>query len=195
MQTVADVMTPFVRTVRTTQPIAAVRDLMVEESLHAVPIVDEYGELCGIVSSSDLLEGWSPTESVEHAMNRDVRTIAPDIDVAAAAHEMLSHGLHHLVVSTGGEMVGMLSSWDLLRSLARTVQEMTAVGYASPPIEAGDDLVVFRPDGSYRAHIAEVCGPDGHPPYAVTWYDDPEGVRYEVSVEHRDDVVLDGCER
>jgi CBS domain-containing protein len=125
MQSVADVMTPFVRTVRVGQAAAAVRDLMAEEGIHAVPIVDDDGLLCGIITAADFVTGWSPTQPVEELMSRPVHTVAPGVDAATAARELLGAAIHHLVVVRGDEPVGMLSSWDLLRSLLHTVERLT----------------------------------------------------------------------
>ncbi len=118
MPTVADVMTPFLQTVRLGESIAAVRDAMAEQGVHAVPIVDGYGELCGIVSTADLVEGWSPSQPVEQIMTRNVKTVESSAEVTSAAYAMLDAGIHHLVVADGASLVGMLSSWDLLRCLA-----------------------------------------------------------------------------
>lgn len=120
MSTVADVMTPFVRSVRAGQPMAVVRDLMAEEGVHAVPIVDAEGRLVGIISSTDLVEGWSPAQTVDSMMTAPVRTISGHADTAIAAHELLEAGIHHLVVVDGDEPVGMVSALDLLRSVTRT---------------------------------------------------------------------------
>jgi CBS domain-containing protein len=194
MQTVAEVMTPFARTVQVHQPIGAARDLMAAEALHAVPVVDASGALVGIVSSSDLIEGWAAYEGVDRVMRHPVHTVAPGTDVADAAHDMLAAGIHHLVVVEGDSLVGMLSSWDLLRTLAATVQRFTAAA-AAAEVGPGDDLVVVRPGGALRGRIEAVRGASGRPPYAVTWYDDPDGQPHEVTVVHRDELVLDGCER
>jgi CBS domain-containing protein len=51
-------------------------------------------------------------------MSAEVRSVAPDTSVTEAAKAMVEHQIHHLVVVDRGVVVGMVSSFDLLRHLA-----------------------------------------------------------------------------
>ena len=48
-------------------------------------------------------------------MTKDVRTIPAYNDVSAAARMMRRHKVHHAVVTHEKKVVGMLSSFDLLK--------------------------------------------------------------------------------
>ncbi len=54
-ETVEQIMTTQVRTVRVDEPIAELVPLMANVGLHHIPVVDAEGVFVGIVSQSDLL--------------------------------------------------------------------------------------------------------------------------------------------
>jgi CBS domain-containing protein len=56
--------------------------------------------------------------TVGEAMTASPITVGPDDDVAAAAQVMCDSGVHRVLVSDGGKLVGLLSSLDLARLVA-----------------------------------------------------------------------------
>jgi len=62
----------------------------------------------------DLLE----EHTVEEAMSRGLATVAPDTPAVDAARMMLAKSLHRLVVVDQGELVGILTTTDLVRAIA-----------------------------------------------------------------------------
>lgn len=54
---IEDVMTDRVVSVPPDQEVVEVADLMLARSIHHVPVCDEHGKLCGIVSTMDILAG------------------------------------------------------------------------------------------------------------------------------------------
>ncbi|HLE20493.1 MAG TPA: CBS domain-containing protein, partial [Vicinamibacteria bacterium] len=52
---------------------------------------------------------------VSRIMSTNVYTVTPDADVRTAAQMMRHYRLHHVVVTDGDRVVGILSSFDLLR--------------------------------------------------------------------------------
>ncbi len=113
--TVAEVMVPRVVTARSGESVASVRERMVEGGIHALPVVNEEDRPLGIVTSSDLVQDCAPDQAVSEVMTPKVYTVARDSDVRLAARLMRNRRLHHLLVVEGGKLVGMLSSFDLLR--------------------------------------------------------------------------------
>lgn len=183
MQTVGDVMTREVRTVRTDEVIGPIRDLMLDGELHGVPVLDHDGGLVGIVTASDLVEEWAPEQGVVTVMSDRVRTVTATTTVTAAAREMVQHHLHHLVVLESGDVAGVVSSFDLLRVLAHTVEQAPKKVTGRARAEVGDHLVIRghqegRPER--RAIIVQVRGEDGTPPYVVRWLDDPHDEPHDV---------------
>lgn len=78
------------------------------------------GEEAGIVTDRDLrnrlvAEGLAAEAPVERIASFPVRTVDADTPVFEALVDMLAGGIHHLPVTEGGRIVGMLSTGDLLR--------------------------------------------------------------------------------
>lgn len=109
-------MSHTLRSVDPSTPMSEVRDLMAGEALGAVAVLDG-PRVVGIVSATDFVQGWSPTQAVSSMMSQDVLTVTPGDTAAAAASTMVRHGVHHLVVVDADRPVAMLSAWDLLHAL------------------------------------------------------------------------------
>jgi len=74
----------------------------------------------GIVTDRDfrsrvLAEGLGPDTPVARILTRPLRTVAAATPVHAAWTSMLDEGIHHLAIASGAEIVGVLTSSDLLR--------------------------------------------------------------------------------
>lgn len=111
---IADLMTRNVIQARPHQSVAHVRGLMERNHLHAVPVVDTEGQPVGIVSSFDLMAPKDGTP-VSHVMTERVYTIPQYNDVHHAARLMRNQQIHHVVVTHEKSVVGIISSFDLLR--------------------------------------------------------------------------------
>lgn len=55
---------------------------------------------------------------VRDLMSRGVRALPADTGLHEAAHYMLEHGVHRVLVMEGDELVGLVSALDFLRALA-----------------------------------------------------------------------------
>lgn len=112
---VADVMTEQVMLVTRHQSIGHVRELMTRRGVHSLPVVNAENEPIGIVTSSDLVGETRDDAPIGQLMTREVYTVPKYADVHIAARMMRNHGIHHLVVTHEGVVVGLVSSFDLLR--------------------------------------------------------------------------------
>lgn len=148
--TVRDVMTPDVVTIRVDASFKEVARLLDENSVSALPVLDEAGQLVGVVSEADLLpkEEYrgtrakprrfaSPSRRHETAkaagdVAGDVMTtpaviIDPDATLAEAARKMVNEGVKRLpVVTSGGELVGIVSRADLVSAFLRPDEAIAA---------------------------------------------------------------------
>jgi CBS domain-containing protein len=173
-------------TVRRTDVVGPLRDTMLTRHVHGVPVLDADGTLAGIVTSSDLVEEWSPAQGVETVMTRRVTTVGPGTTLTEAAREMLGAGIHHLVVVDNTRVVGVVSSFDLLRALVDDVESSvtpTVGAVAERPAARVGDTVVIRSHAvgrERRGRIVATRGRDGGPPYLVRWADDPHDEPHEV---------------
>ena len=113
---VSDLMAAQVMTTSRHKSIGHVRKVMHEHGVHCIPVVDPDGTAAGIVTSTDLIgDGLSDTTPVSKIMSRALHTIPQYADVSQAARTMRNHGIHHVVVLHEKQVVGVLSSFDLLQ--------------------------------------------------------------------------------
>lgn len=120
--------------------------LLAERRISGVPVVDEGGELLGVVSEGDivrveageelsggflswLLAGRRPARLEGHtaadAMTAPVITARPGQDVAEAARVMTERGVNRLpVVDREGSLVGIVTRADLVRAFVRSDEQI-----------------------------------------------------------------------
>lgn len=134
---VRDIMTRPVFTVLPTDPVEGAAALLADRGITAAPVIDERNRLVGMVSEGDLLRGRVPADPTAHlrpaaappvhrphivaeVMTRDVVTAWPTEDVADVARTMLDRDVRSVPVLDIGNVIGIISRRDLLRSVLRT---------------------------------------------------------------------------
>jgi RNA polymerase-binding transcription factor DksA len=113
MAKVQDLMTQDMLTAKPEETLEEVRSRMVEEGISALPVLDGE-ELVGIVTSTDLMRAAGQDVIVGKIMSDHVYTLPPYAGVHLAARIMRNHSVHHVVVTKGKEVVGIVASYDLL---------------------------------------------------------------------------------
>lgn len=195
-RSVGDLMTREVVSVSPEDDVGRAHDLMRGRGFHAVPVVED-DAVVGILTTTDLLFDPDELSQVGAVMSGPPVFVHPTTAVADAASLMQERFIHHLVVvdEDRRELVGIVSSWDLLADLAHTVRSLTAAGIARVPARAGDRLVAAGvTSGAERTgDVIEVLGDGGHPPWVIRWEGDAEITN--LRVVPGDEVTLDGCER
>ena len=143
----SDIMTTNVITVGPDSQIDAVSTLLLEHHITAVPVVDEKGNVLGIISDSDLMlrmAGWpAPHESLLRVLTessaalakkakkvygetaRDLMTspaisIGPERPLDEIAELFANEHLRRVPVVSGGKLVGIVSRSNLVHALAST---------------------------------------------------------------------------
>ncbi|GAB61566.1 MAG: CBS domain-containing protein [Candidatus Jettenia sp.] len=131
---ISHVMTTSLKTVQIHQKLSEVRRIFIENQLHHVPVVHDR-KLVGLISTTDMLRlnlavsgtnSWSIDTmldqqfTIEQVMQRNLVTIDIHSTVRKAAH-LLSDGVFHSlpVVDKDNNLVGIITSTDLIRYLAR----------------------------------------------------------------------------
>jgi len=112
---VHDLMAKRVITAQPHHTIEHVRGLMQRNRIHAVPIVDTGGKPVGFVSSADLTIEGRKDRPISSVMTDTVFTIPQYNDVHVAARMMRNRRIHHVVVTHEQQVVGIISSFDLLK--------------------------------------------------------------------------------
>lgn len=130
---------PVCATLHTTLPEA--HQWMKTRGIHRLPVLDDHGNLVGIVTLGDL-RGAQPSEAtslsifelnyllskitVERIMTANPITVAPDVPVREAAKLMLKNKIAGLPVVDGNKVVGVITESDIFRMVVRNWIEAPA---------------------------------------------------------------------
>jgi CBS domain-containing protein len=134
MLKVKDVMSREVRTVTRNDQLGVADKLMKDERIRHLPVIDESGDVCAVVSQRDLFRGallralgyGSRAEEtmlrqvvVKEAMSAELVTTTPDTSVAEAARVMIERRIGCLPVLDAGKLVGIVTETDFVRLVAQ----------------------------------------------------------------------------
>ncbi|GAA4292588.1 HPP family protein [Actinokineospora soli] len=120
--TVASTMSDPVLGVRADTSLRVALTTMARARVRHLPVIA--GDRClGLLTESDALWHTWAVGSAEDAVSRVMRAPAPAVDVgvpfADAAKAVDESGVDGVVVTDGGALVGMLTSADIVRAVAR----------------------------------------------------------------------------
>ncbi|GGO70012.1 CBS domain-containing protein [Bowmanella pacifica] len=104
-----------IRYVKTTDTLETARQQMLKTNVSSLLVVDSQAAPKAILTSRDMLK-VSSTEHVPIASlaSRPLLTLSEDADMRQACSLMLEHGCHHVVVVRNEDVVGVLSSLDIV---------------------------------------------------------------------------------
>jgi CBS domain-containing protein len=136
-------MTTEVATIEKSASLKEAARILIERRISGLPVVDEHGDLVGIVTEGDVLHQETLRHpattlksflqgaeeralSVEQAMTKKVKTIGDEADHTEAARLMETSGVKRLpVTNSDGRLVGILSRSDILKVFARGDSEIS----------------------------------------------------------------------
>ena len=144
---VEDVMTAPVVTVGPKVPLKEVAAILADKGISGVPVVDEGGELVGVVSETDILykeaaetsragrfssllhphaeaDPKQAARTAGEAMTSPALTIEASLPLSEAARLMINEGVNRLPVLAGGNLVGIVTRADLVRAFVRPDREI-----------------------------------------------------------------------
>lgn len=124
---VKDFMSKSVITAEEEVSVGEIRQLMEKKRIHAIPILGSFGEstnletnLQGIITATDLCRVEDDTVSVKEVLIPSlVHVINKNTSAKSAAKMMLKHKVHHLIVMEDGKIIGMISSIDFVKLVAK----------------------------------------------------------------------------
>jgi CBS domain-containing membrane protein len=127
---VSDLMTRDVKTLGRNDSLKSADDILRLGRIRHLPIIDDDGNLAGIVSQRDLFHGGLLRAlgygshareqaleglTVKEAMKTEVVTTRPEETLASAARSMLDRQVGCLVVVDGAKIVGILTESDFVK--------------------------------------------------------------------------------
>lgn len=115
---VRDAMKRTVRTISPDRPLQEAADIMKRFGIDHVVVVDHHIPV-GVLSDGDVLR-HSGEGTVQSAMTRALVTIDEDELITRAANLMRGRGIKCLLVTTDGQLAGIITSSDVLEVIGRT---------------------------------------------------------------------------
>lgn len=112
---ISDIMHKSVVTTVPHKSLGHVRDIMKKNGISSVAVVNSDNEPVGIITTSDLAKGHDEGTPISKIMPEHVYTVPAYNSVHIAARIMRNHHIHHVVVTHEHEIVGIVSSFDLLK--------------------------------------------------------------------------------
>ena len=119
-----DIMTRDVICARRDLEIEAVIDLVIHHYIGCIPVVDDDGSPVGMITKRDLVEHLAKVDpsprTAEDVMLPLALTLDDRATVGRASAIMALEDVHHIpVVGSNGTVIGIVSSLDIVRWLAR----------------------------------------------------------------------------
>lgn len=123
---VTEYMSSPVETIRIGESLIAANESFSERGVSALGVVNDDGELKGVVSRTDILHAAVfttgqtfrvPDRPVEELMQSPAIQVAPEDPLAAAAKAMLKNHIHRVFVTRSGKLEGVVSTRDLMRAV------------------------------------------------------------------------------
>jgi acetoin utilization protein AcuB len=125
-----DVMTEEPVTIRPTSTVAEAARVLDRLAIRHLPVVDDNGELVGMLSDRDLRGAPAaadeelipslppPSARVEDVMSSDVIPAGPDDELVAVAQLMIEHRVGAVPIVDGrGQLIGIVSYVDILQKV------------------------------------------------------------------------------
>lgn len=125
LPTIGSYMTRELITLSPNQEINSAMQLLLERKISGAPVVDEAGELIGLLTKKDCLRAaleasyyrdWG--KPVSTYMTREVQTLDISLDIFAACQRFLDSNFRRFPVIEDERLVGQISRTDILRAMA-----------------------------------------------------------------------------
>lgn len=131
---VKTIMSSNLITVNPADKLTRVKEIFDEHNIHHIPVV-RFKELVGIISKSDFLHflrGFSPNDedrfvnyarlrayTAEDIMTKGLAKLDPEDRINVALEIFLVNRFHAIPVVKGEELVGILTTYDIIKTLAQ----------------------------------------------------------------------------
>lgn len=125
---VENYMTRRLVTFHPDQTMDQVVDALLKKNISGGPVIDDDGNLCGIISEGDCLKevvkgkyNNSPSMhgKVRDHMATNVQTVTPEMNIFELAQMFLSKKLRRFPVLRDGKLVGQISQKDVMKAVAK----------------------------------------------------------------------------
>lgn len=138
MHKVADLMSTDLVTLKENDSLAKAKELMHEKNIRNIPIVNDDGECLGMLTQREYLrhafhlvsqfgtQQISKKEQqtpISNAMNKDILTISPDMELSAAVEFFIENKYGCLPVTQKNKLIGILTPIDFVKLANKMLKE------------------------------------------------------------------------
>ena len=115
-------------TVAPDQTVTAIVKVLTQHRIGAVPVVNEHGQIIGIISERDIIRGMAQhadavlTLAADRLMSRDVKTCSSEDQLDDLMEVMTRQRIRHLPVVADGALHGIVSIGDVVKQRLEEVQ-------------------------------------------------------------------------
>ena len=169
---VTEYMTSPVEAIPVGTSLPAANELFSQQGVSALGVIDDTGELKGVISRTDLLHAAVythgetfrvPDRAVEELMKSPAIQVALDAPLSDAAKLMLKNHVHRVFVTQDGRPEGVVSTRDLMRAvrekrLKTPIAEIASGSVVKVKAEDPIALAVDRLDLSNKHGLVVVEG-------------------------------------
>lgn len=140
MKKVKDLMSKKVVTVNKDNTIVDAAKMISESGVGSLVVTDN-GNVVGILTERDLItrcvaRGCDPSKTrVSEVMTTPVVSIDPDSDVIDAAKLMVSKMIRRLPVTEGGKLVGIITTYDMVKDVSKGKKKEDSLIYLAAEYE------------------------------------------------------------
>ena len=116
---VSSIMTKNLVTIQAQDTVQTAKEIMVSKRIQHLPVVDG-DSLIGLISIQDLFKSnlnqsdYANTK-VETMMTKKLATLEPTDKIGTAAEVFMEHLFHALPVVENGKLLGLVTTFDILR--------------------------------------------------------------------------------
>ncbi|UAB85447.1 CBS domain-containing protein [Zunongwangia sp. SCSIO 43204] len=120
---VEDYMTSSLITFKKEQSVAEVMEAMIKNKISGAPVVNDFGELEGVISDGDCMKQISESRyfnmpigdmKIENYMDDTVAVIDKNLNIFDCAQLFYKHDCRRFPVIEYGKLIGMISRKDIL---------------------------------------------------------------------------------
>ena len=131
---IKEIMTRDVATIPATMPVEEIAALLQERRITGVPVVDDAGQVLGVVSEFDLISRQGTTAG--DIMSAEVISVTEETDIEEVARLFVNRHIRRVPVLADGRLVGIVSRGDLLRP--------SVVGYVRGTLDVVQESTLTR---------------------------------------------------
>lgn len=129
-------MKPFIRSIiqrecikaSVDQTIAEVANILGKNSIGALPIIDEKGDICGIVSERDIVKNLGnaeidiKTDKITNIMTRSIISAPITVSSSELMEIMTVNKIRHVIIMNNDGLQGIVSIGDVVKRLLEKLE-------------------------------------------------------------------------